>query len=117
MAKLSYNSDVSEMANMGDEMAKAKVVELRWTPGPWQYAAVNGGWDGVKPAKHNTPICALVENNPANAYLIAAAPDLYTELADLVRLMEPKEHNGWLGVPVLATLNAARKALSKARGE
>jgi hypothetical protein len=46
--------------------------------------------------------------------LIAAAPDLYRELAHLVRLLEPLEKEGGLDVPGLATLNGARAALKKA---
>lgn len=43
-----------------------------------------------------------------------AAPDLARELRHLVRLLEPKEREGGLDVPGLATLNGARAALMKA---
>lgn len=49
--------------------------------------------------------------------LIAAAPDLYKQLAHLVRLIEPLERDGSLNIPGLATLNAARKALAKAEAK
>jgi len=52
----------------------------------------------------------------ANAWLIAAAPELLYELQHLVRLMEPLERTVGLGVPGLATLNAARAAIAKAGG-
>lgn len=52
-----------------------------------------------------------------DAHLLAAAPDLYRELAHLVNLLEPLEEAGLLAVPGLATLNGARAALAKARGE
>lgn len=57
-----------------------------------------------------------LEEAIANAHLIAAAPELYAELAHLVRFFEPIEETG-LNVPGLATLNGARAALAKARGE
>jgi len=47
----------------------------------------------------------------------AQRDDLYRELAHLVRLMEPLEQAGTLNVPGLATLNGARAALARARGE
>jgi hypothetical protein len=49
--------------------------EKQHTPGPWAHAGRKGGWDGVD-AADGTPICNLEYNNPANATLIAAAPDL-----------------------------------------
>lgn len=39
------------------------------------------------------------------------------ELSHLVRLMEPLEHGGSLNIPGLATLNAARDALTKTEGK
>lgn len=51
-----------------------------------------------------------------DAYLVAAAPNLYRELLHLVRLMEPLEDGG-LNIPGLATLNGARAALAKAEGK
>lgn len=47
------------------------------TPGPWVQVSVTGGWDGVaEAANRKSHICALKLNNPANARLIAAAPEL-----------------------------------------
>ena len=51
----------------------------------------------------------------ANARIADAAPDLYRELAHLVKLLEPCEDQ--LAVPGLATLNGARAALAKANGK
>jgi hypothetical protein len=51
-------------------------MEKKHTPGPWKHAGGTGGWDCVKPKSGGLAICNLVENNPANATLIAAAPDL-----------------------------------------
>ncbi len=54
------------------------------TPGPWRVCTSNGGWTNVCPVNHpNLPICNLVENNEANALLIAAAPELYELAANL----------------------------------
>lgn len=53
----------------------------------------------------------------ADMTLAASAPGLYSELAQLVRLIEPLERDGTLNVPGLATLNGARRALAEARGE
>jgi hypothetical protein len=52
-----------------------------------------------------------------DAALIAAAPELYKELAHLVALIEPCINDGRASIPGLATLNAAHAALAKARGE
>ena len=52
------------------------------TPGPWRHSASSGGWDCVRGA-HNQIIAKLSENNPANATLIAAAPDMLAELKRL----------------------------------
>lgn len=49
------------------------------TPGPWQWTSVAGGWDGVI-GPSGLAICKLVENNPENARLIAAAPEMFDEL-------------------------------------
>ena len=48
---------------------------MEHTPRPWMPCAVEGGWDGVK-SEDGQIIANLVLNNPANAHLIAAAPDL-----------------------------------------
>lgn len=51
------------------------------TPGKWVHVAVEGGWDGVAEAENrDSLICVLKHNNPANARLIAAAPDLLEAL-------------------------------------
>jgi hypothetical protein len=58
---------------------------------------------------------AQCHERDANALLIAAAPDLYRELEHLVRLIDPCI--GSSGIPGLATLNGAKAALAKARGD
>ena len=52
----------------------------------------------------------------ANAHFMAASKILYWELNHLVTLLEPLESNGNLNVPGLATLNGARAAIAKAKG-
>jgi hypothetical protein len=83
-----------------------------------------GGWDGVKPVAHNLEICKLVENNPANAPLIAAAPEMYEAMKILERIVtelypghiEPDdEHMEEYKAVWSATMNA-RSVLAKARG-
>ncbi len=93
------------------------------TPGPWRHAGRKGGWDGVTSAD-GTDICALEYNNPANARLIAAAPDLLEALleARAAFVVEYAEDGRVLSVghdsealrPMVATLDAA---IAKATGE
>lgn len=52
------------------------------TEGPWKWISIAGGWDGVG-TEAGSEICKLVENNPANACLIAAAPEMLTMLKTL----------------------------------
>ena len=47
---------------------------MEHTPRPWKRVSVKGGWDGV--GSDQGLICKLSLNNPANAQLISAAPDL-----------------------------------------
>ena len=83
------------------------------TPGPWIVKATPESSNQnfiVQVGKDRVPVWS-----EANARLIAAAPNLYEALAHLVWFIEPIEHEG--RIPGLATLNAARAALDKARGE
>ena len=103
-----------------------------WTPGPWRVEKGHSDWglprshavipdggkfdfDGMIAEVHSLqPYCAgeskanieKASTDIANANLIAAAPDLYEALADLVYAHEGQP--GW---------GAARAALAKARGE
>lgn len=52
------------------------------TPGPWKHTGRKGGWDGVS-SVDGTDICHLEFNNPSNATLIAAAPDLLAALRNV----------------------------------
>ena len=89
-----------------------------WTPGPWAWHSRkhdDGRNDGSVLADVESGrarcICKAPQHEKgnqweANANLIAAAPDLYEALADLVYAHEGQP--GW---------GAARGALAKARGE
>lgn len=49
------------------------------TPGPWRWTAIPGGWDGVE-HEDGPLLCRLVLNEPENARLMAASPDLLAAL-------------------------------------
>lgn len=103
----------------------------RFTPGPWRIGTANGynasniytddGENGICQmygiALHRTVNEVQSDPGMANARLIAAAPDLYRELAYLVSMIEPLEREGRIQIPGIATLNGARAALAKARGK
>jgi hypothetical protein len=57
------------------------------TEGPWMAGAYEGGWDCVRESGTHI-VCKLTLNNPTNAQLIAAAPDLLRELREARALLE-----------------------------
>ena len=82
------------------------------TPGPW---AVGYGGHEVFSAADEASVCQTlgnVVNGPANARLIAAAPDLY---AALDRACLHMELSRWAGSTSLAL--ELRAALARARGD
>ena len=104
--------------------------EPKFTPGPWEWPKFTPGpWEWYKAdGEYRTLIndCLHMiirsvrpedmwfcpENRDANAALIAAAPELYAALENLVAWASLEE------TPRLADLlEAARAALAKARGE
>ena len=85
------------------------------TPGPWRYTKVGGQSRDLQIVSVVTGGFIAQASSEQHARLIAAAPDLLTELQHLVRLMQPKEATS-LDVPGLATLNGARAAIAKATG-
>ena len=89
-------------------------MHTKWTPGPWRHVAIEGGWDGVA-ATDGTPICSLSYNNPANACLAAAAPEMYDALADLLDMVDADDGDDPDGM--VAHLTHARAVMAKARGE
>lgn len=95
--------------------------EPKWTPGPWAvetrdkktwvvaYCGDDDPWFVCNPELYIGP--GKTDRAPANAHLIAAAPDLYAALdAARIILAEHEPHP----LPVLAQ---ALAALAKARGE
>ena len=86
------------------------------TPGPWEVTSLNG-WNAVKPTSAILAICTLVENNPANADLIAAAPDLLEAVEMLLigaaacAIPHPKERE-----VLQMAVDFAIKAKNKAKG-
>jgi hypothetical protein len=57
-----------------------------------------------------------IDEENANALLIAAAPELFSELSQIVRYAEKLEHA--LGLDNgNVTLDSAKKAIAKAKGE
>ena len=92
----------------------------KYTPGPWSidpkrsFRVIDG--DDQTIGRFGTSDM-IRDSWEANAQLCAAAPDLLWELQHLVRLLTPRETDGTLDVPGLATLNGARAAITKARGE
>jgi len=104
----------------------------KWTAGPWYATPFGKGsraWNiTATPGNVQGDVINLAtalgglgarteEQTKANAYLASSAPDLYRELEHLVLLIEPHERDGSLNIPGLATLNGARAALAKARGD
>lgn len=68
--------------------------ETRFTPGPWEVMLGHGGRWFIRVVKHSTPYIAeqMDSTNPANADLIAAAPDLYAALEKCARALRHYEH-------------------------
>lgn len=94
------------------------------TPGRWWHRSGTGPYlhevVGRSPRGKEIVLARVAGRDPertGNAHIFAAALDLRDELSHLVRLLEPLEQAGTLNVPGLATLNGARAALAKARGE
>jgi UDP-N-acetylenolpyruvoylglucosamine reductase len=95
-------------------------MEAKWTPGPWRVKA--DGSNVILSNDQNDDLVATTrlysEKGAANAYLIAAAPDLYEALRDLIALAAGAGlegaciHGQHSGRP--ATLDAARAALASA---
>lgn len=92
-----------------------------WTKGPWRYdtgPSFSGMYHSVL-ADGETLVCECWEQPDdiaqADAHLIAAAPDLYAALEEMVALDEmTSDAMDWAATPEVI---AARAALAKARGE
>ena len=98
----------------------------KFTPGPWVVSKDDSEIEKFVVAARGT-VCEVFESFTAdsvwgNAFLISAAPDLLEALDALVKINE--DHNksiqGVIGTPPGwndSYLDAARKALAKARGQ
>ena len=103
--------------------------EPKWTPGPWHWYVEDGSfmglsgpdgqydhilWSEICPACQKRGNRCTAPNDP-NAHLIAAAPELYEALRDIVSIMPAY----WDKIPDAIRRKAERGvvALAKARGE
>jgi hypothetical protein len=86
----------------------ASTNETKWTPGPWTVAPFTSNPQHSSVAARDDVTVAEVFDRPADARLIAAAPDLYAALEAFMRLGTMDDQ---------AAIDAARAALAKARGE
>jgi hypothetical protein len=88
--------------------------DTKWTWGPWKKVdrsaynqnANDPKWE-IDQVSGDESFWVALAINEANANLLAAAPDLYAALEEIVALTDRK-HNAW---------DEARAALAKARGE
>ena len=99
--------------------------ETKWTPGPWNLGNSYGAmYDVVSKKEHGIcstggftsnigDIDAIIAENKANAILIAAAPELYAALDELLNDLG----NRIVGFDDRRAVRKAEEALSKARGE
>lgn len=83
------------------------------TPGPWKYLAEKEGMAGAITAKTGWVCDFDTDPSPANANLIAAAPDL---LAVLQELQESASYWSEYDVP-LGVVDRINSAIAKAKGE
>lgn len=96
----------------------------KFTKGPWravnQFQVIIGSGDSLISSlstQHTGGLHASVSEREANANLIAAAPDLYEALEDMVRLWEViAELKGWIPGHVIEYRHA-KKILAKVRGK
>lgn len=99
------------------------------TPGPWMVREA-ADFLQIAPPDNSEPICEMglypapdwpkdeAAELMANARLIAAAPDMYEALEDLISSLEITWRNGFAAVEdVQKELEFARTAISKAKGE
>lgn len=119
--------------NLPESLAGYRSAEERgpgFTPGPWTVDASGGGVEFVvaapDPEAPEDPwsvalvfgFCGYAGDTPANAHLIAAAPDLYEALERLIGFAESAEARTLVGDEgCLWPMEFARAALAKARGE
>jgi len=90
----------------------------KWTPGPWRFVPHHevdvGTPAGMIYNAHGGSVCR-VYSEVRHAHLIAAAPDLYAALRDLVAWCHAQGSD--ISGSVLQSLLSGERALAKARGE
>lgn len=94
--------------------------ETKFTPGHWVYAGRLGFGHLISPniaVAYGGDGSGRADDGLANANLIAAAPDLYAALCDLLENEKYQTMVGGNPRAVDAMLERARAALSKARGQ
>ena len=106
--------------------------DTKFTPGPWfanrRYIGVLGHKSFIGECKDVNGNWSDTKTTAANANLIAAAPELYEALEEAVKDLVAYQVNAriastynskWEGVSELVqpTIDSARAALAKARGE
>lgn len=103
----------------------------KWTQGPWQWSSAfttqddRPTWSLIGSDGYGILSCDGIGNAPqglgdkVNASLIAAAPDLYEALADVVAAMRKYEMDVDADAPAAhrEMMRRAYAALAKARGE
>ena len=90
------------------------MTEPKFTPGPWLVRAnepwvIAKNYGDMKSVFHVNHPAEPSKTQMANAHLIAAAPDLYHALSDLLEQCRQYGH--------MDEIRAAEIALAKARGE
>jgi len=90
--------------------------DIKFTPGPWE--AVGGCMNAIAPMGSKLAIAECWyrgdwDNTRANARLIAAAPDMYEALGDLIECIDPDTGNGFISK---VEWHNARTAIAKAEG-
>jgi hypothetical protein len=102
---------------------RSKMVEQKWTPGPWK--ADMGLVTGMESRNRfkGTPSLDIFDANEwpvelsdeavANAHLIASAPDLYEALNEILNYSGGADH----ATDDPYVMDRARAAFSKAQGE
>ena len=95
---------------------------MNYTEGEWKYKKVNENhWIICYHLGYKCVIAEITENIPemeANAYLIAAAPDIYEACLSVNKWLEALINTGYAQHPLFQPMkNVLGKALSKAEGK
>ena len=98
------------------------MAEPKHDPGPWAYDPELNRVYSV-PTNMLVATAWLIDNPtadpawPANARLIAAAPEVCDALADCLRMLEAVRYSAGLGKGQMERVAKAKAALAKATGE